>query len=150
MYPPTKTLNTRSASDLSNGIYAIDWVEVLQPHQLIRVMSSQSVYLTTLFLGRLSPLRGWPVLCMFFRQKLTTALLESVEGKEWPLKIFQDLYKRMLPDLAGIEPSTSWSPVGCASDWVTEAESVYMMFLCAFFSDFLYESICSGYSFKSY
>ena len=26
----------------------------------------------------------------FFRQKLTTALLESAEGTEWPLKIFHD------------------------------------------------------------
>ena len=38
---------------------------------------ARSVYLTTLLLGRLSPLSGYPVLCTFFRQKLTTALLES-------------------------------------------------------------------------
>ena len=31
-----------------------------------------------------------PVLCTFFRQKLTTALLESEEGREWPQKIFHD------------------------------------------------------------
>ena len=31
---------------------------------------ARSVYLTTLLLGRLSPLSGWPVLCTFFRQKL--------------------------------------------------------------------------------
>ena len=43
-----------------------------------------SVYLTTRLLGRLSPLSGYPVLCTFFHQKLTTALLESAEGKEWP------------------------------------------------------------------
>ena len=41
-----------------------------------------SVYLTTHLLGRLSPLSGLPVLCTFFRQKLTTALLESAEGRE--------------------------------------------------------------------
>ena len=45
---------------------------------------ARSVYLTTRLLGRLSPLSGWPVLCTFFRQKLTTALLESAEGREWP------------------------------------------------------------------
>ena len=33
-------------------------VEVLWPSQPIRVMSSQSVYLTTPFLGRISPLSG--------------------------------------------------------------------------------------------
>ena len=43
---------------------------------------SRSVYLTTRLLGRLSPLSGSPVLCTFFRQKLTTALLESAEGRE--------------------------------------------------------------------
>ena len=45
---------------------------------------ARSVYLTTRLLGRLSPLSGSPVLCTFFRQKLTTALLESAEGREWP------------------------------------------------------------------
>ena len=45
---------------------------------------AQWVYLTTCLLGRLSPLSGWPILCTFFCQKLTTALLESVEGREWP------------------------------------------------------------------
>ena len=43
---------------------------------------ARSVYLTTHLLGRLSPLSGLPVLCTFFRQKLTTALLESAEGRE--------------------------------------------------------------------
>ena len=43
---------------------------------------ARSVYLTTHLLGRLSPLSGSPVLCTFFRQKLTTALLESAEGRE--------------------------------------------------------------------
>ena len=43
-----------------------------------------SIYLTTRLLGRLSPLSGLPVLCTFFRHKLTTALLESAEGREWP------------------------------------------------------------------
>ena len=43
---------------------------------------ARSVYLTTRLLGRLSPLSGYSVLCTFFRQKLTTALLESAEGRE--------------------------------------------------------------------
>ena len=42
---------------------------------------AQSVYLTTL-LSRLCPLSGKSVLCTFFRQKQTTALLESAEGLE--------------------------------------------------------------------
>ena len=43
---------------------------------------ARSVYLTTRLLGRLSPLSRKPVLCTFFSQKLTTALLESAEGRE--------------------------------------------------------------------
>ena len=57
-------------------------VEVLRPSQPNGVMSSAVVYLTTRLLGRLSPLSGLPVLGIFFRQKLTTALLESAEGRE--------------------------------------------------------------------
>ena len=51
---------------------------------------ARSVYLTTRLLGRFSPLSGYPVLCTFFRQKLTTSLLESADGREWPQKIFHD------------------------------------------------------------
>ena len=40
----------------------IDRVEVLQPSQPIRAMSRQSIHLTTLFLGRLSPLSSKPLL----------------------------------------------------------------------------------------
>ena len=42
----------------------------------------RSVYLITRLLGRLNPLSGSSVLCTFFRQKLTTALLELAEGRE--------------------------------------------------------------------
>ena len=45
---------------------------------------ARSVGLTTRLLGRFSPLSSYPVLCTFFRQKLTTALLESAGGREWP------------------------------------------------------------------
>ena len=31
------------------------------------------------------------------------------------------LHERIFPDPAGIEPATSWSPVGRASDWANEA-----------------------------
>ena len=51
--------------------------------QLIRwKFSPLEFYLATLLLRRLSPLSGWPVLCTFFCQKLTTALHESAEGEE--------------------------------------------------------------------
>ena len=50
---------------------------------------ARSVYLTTLLLGRLSPLSSYPVLCTFLCQKLTTAL-ESGEGRERLKKKFHD------------------------------------------------------------
>ena len=46
------------------------------------VMSGRSVNLPTIFLGRLRPpKRLTSTLCTYFRQKLTTALLESAEGE---------------------------------------------------------------------
>ena len=55
-------------------------------------------------------------------KKLTTARLEVAEGENDCRKCFViNLHERMLPDPAGIEPETSWSPVGPASDWATEA-----------------------------
>ena len=46
------------------------------------VMSERSVNLPTLLLGRLRPpKRLTSTLCTYFRQKLTTALLESAEGE---------------------------------------------------------------------
>ena len=62
-----------------------DCLVVLRFYGPVNPMGScraRSVYLTTRLLGRLSPLSGSPVLCTFFRQKLTTALLESAEGRE--------------------------------------------------------------------
>ena len=59
-----------------------------------------SVDLTTLFLGRLSPLSGLPALCTFFQQKLTT-------GENDSKKYFMiNLHERILP--ARVEPPTSW------------------------------------------
>ena len=52
------------------------------PLNLMGSCQVQSVYLTALLLGRFSPLSGQPVLCTIFRQKLTTALLESAEWTE--------------------------------------------------------------------
>ena len=46
------------------------------------VMSGRSVNLPTLFLGRLRPPKQLTsTSCTYFRQKLTTALLESAEGE---------------------------------------------------------------------
>ena len=61
-------------------------------------------------------------LCTFFCQKLTTALLESAEGREQLKKIFHNLFKRMLHYLVGVKPATSWTPVRSASDWATQAD----------------------------
>ena len=51
---------------------------------------AQPVHLTSLLLGRLIPLCGYLVLCIFFCKKLTTAILESAEEREWQYKIFRD------------------------------------------------------------
>ena len=56
-----------------------------------------SVYLTTLLLGRLSPLSYKPVLCTFFRQKLTN-FLNQLKGENERKKYFIfNLHKITLP-----------------------------------------------------
>ena len=57
---------------------------------------ARSVYLTTRLLGRLSPTSDWPVLCIFFRQKLITALLESAEENDRRKYFMINHYERML------------------------------------------------------
>ena len=93
-----------------------------------------SQFTLPLFLGRLSLLSSLPVFVHILLLETDKCLPESAEGREWPQKIFHDqFYERMLPHL-GIEPTTSWSPVGRssgasnwfgrssgASDWSTKA-----------------------------
>ena len=84
---------------------------------------ARSVYLTTLLLGRVSPLSGYPVLCTIFCQKLTSALLESGEVREMTRENipWTNLHEKKVTDQTGVEPTTCWSPVRCASNWATEA-----------------------------
>ena len=51
----------------------------LLPSQTNGVMWSMVSLVTTLLQGSRSPLSCWPILCTFFRQKLTTALLKSAD-----------------------------------------------------------------------
>ena len=96
------------------------------PVNTVKVMSSRSVYLTTLFLDWSSKLEVNQYLCTFICQKLTTAECSSWirgRGRMTVKKYFIiSLHKKKkLPDLEGIKLATSWSPVGCISDWATEA-----------------------------
>ena len=95
---------------------------VLRFHGPVNPMGScrvPSVYLTTLLLGRLSPL--W---LTSIESKLTTALGKSVDGREWPQKIFhnQSPWKNVAGPV-GIGPAASWSPVGSASNWATDTSN---------------------------
>ena len=72
----------------ANCLQLTDWVEVLQPSPPIRVMSSRSVYLTTLFLGRLQAVNQY--LRTFFRQKNCPSWISSkdrmtVENISWSI-----------------------------------------------------------------
>ena len=100
-------------------------VEVLQPSQPNGVMSSMVSLPTTLLLGRLSPLSGWPVLCTFFYQKLITALFcisrrerMTVANISWSISTKECCWP------GEVEPATSWSPVRHASNRATEAGQV--------------------------
>ena len=79
-------------------------VELNDPINIIKVMPSWSVYLTTLFPDRLRPKEVNHYKCMFFYQKW-----------QLPRKYFVlNHHERMLPDPVGVHPATSSSPARCA------------------------------------
>ena len=85
---------------------------------------TQSVYPTTLLSGRLSSLNAYPVLCAFFRQKLTTALLEKQKEENDRRKYFMIMSPRKnIADSKRLENATFWSPVGHASQWIPDART---------------------------
>ena len=111
--------------------------EVLRPSWSIRVMSSGSVSLTTLLLGRLSPLSNYLVLCTLFRQKLTTALFESGEGRGWPKKIFRNqsqwLYPQPPDHESDVQATEPLRPVHLLNlpksiTWVSIKVSIFLTF----------------------
>ena len=81
------------------------------PVNPVGLCRAQSVYLTTLLQGRLSPLRGIPVLCRFFRQKLTTAFLNQQKGENDCRKCFMiNIHERMLQTRQGSNPQPPHHP----------------------------------------
>ena len=95
-------------------------LEFNSPVNAVKVMLSWSVYIATLFLGRLSPLAVDQNLCTFFYQKLTLFFVNQQKGENDQWKYFMiNLHERILLDPADTKPTTSWSPVGRASDWAT-------------------------------
>ena len=82
----------------------------------------RSVYLTTRLLGRLSTLSSNQYCAHSFARNWQLPFLNQRKGENDCRKYFTiNLHKRMLPTSAGVEPATSWSPVGRASNWATEA-----------------------------
>ena len=84
----------------------------------IKVMSSRTDYLTRLYLGRLSPLWLTSTGAHSFVRNWQLPFLNQLRRENDRRKYFMmNLNKRMLPDPAGIEPVTLWSPAGGLSDW---------------------------------
>ena len=74
---------------------------------------ARSVYLTTRLLGRLSPLNVNQYCAHSFARNLQLPFLNQRKGENDRRKYFMlNLHERMLPTSAGVEPATSWSPVG--------------------------------------
>ena len=113
--------------DISFNLSSKEETFVLRFYGPVNPMGScrvQSVYLTTLLLGRLSPLRVKPVLCIFFHQKLQLTFLNQLKGENDLRKYFMIKSPRKnVANPAGVERATSWSPVGRASNWTTEADT---------------------------
>ena len=74
---------------------------------------ARSVYLTTRLLDRLSPLSGYQYCAHSFARNWQLPFLNQRKGENDRWKYFMiNLHERMLPTSAGVEPATSWSPVG--------------------------------------
>ena len=72
---------------------------------------ARSVYLTTRLLGRLSSKRLINIVHILSPE--TDNFVNQRKGENDRRKYFMiNLQERMLPTSAGIEPATSWSPVG--------------------------------------
>ena len=57
-----------------------------------------------------------------FARNWQLPFLNQRKGENDRRKYFTiNLHERMLPTSAGVKPATSWSPVGRASNWATEA-----------------------------
>ena len=74
---------------------------------------ARSIYLTTRLLGRLSPLSVSQYCAHSFARNWQLPFLNQRKGENDRRKYFTiNLHERMLPTSAGVEPATSWSPVG--------------------------------------
>ena len=74
---------------------------------------ARSVYLTTRLLGRLSPPAVNQYCAHSFARNWQLPFLNQRKGENDRRKYFMiSLHERMLPTSAGVEPATSWSPVG--------------------------------------
>ena len=83
----------------------------------------QSVYLTTLLLGRLSPLSSKPVLCAFIARNWQLPFLNQRKGENDSRKYFMiNLHERMLPTRCGSNPQPPDHQSGCACNWAIEAD----------------------------
>ena len=87
---------------------------------------ARSVYLTTRLLGKSSK----RLYCAHSFARNDNCPSYQRKGENDRRKYFMiNLHERMLPTSAGVEPATSWSPVGRASNCATEAGMVTMVYL---------------------
>ena len=129
------------------------------PVNLMGSCQAWSVYLTTHLLGRPSPLSSLPVLCTFFRQKLTTALLESAKGTEWSQKILYDQHRNVFISSMSMDSkpltscicycnSTGWkqshkNSFFCVSLLIMDNHVAYMIGLVQYCVGILMRQYCS-------
>ena len=99
-------------------------VEVLRPSQPNGVMSSAVSLPNHTFTGQALSSKRLTSIVHILSPETDRQLpfLNQRKGEKDRRKYFMiNLHERMLPTSAGVEPATSWSPVGRASNWATEA-----------------------------
>ena len=112
----------------SNFKHRSDWVEVLRPSQSIKVMSSRSFNVTTLFLSMFSLLSISSICVHSFDRNWQLSFLIQRKRRNGRGKYFMiNFYERMLPNPVGIEPATSRSPVerGLATEDILTLSILY-------------------------
>ena len=93
-----------------HGLFVLRFYGPVNPIGLCRARSG---YLTTRLLGRLSPLSVNRYCAHSFARNWQLPFLNQRKGDNDRRKYFMiNLHERMLPTSAGVEPATSWSPVG--------------------------------------
>ena len=119
---------TKQATFVNSCLFSIV-LRFYGPVNLLGSCRSRLVYLTTRFF--LGSKRLTSIVQFFFRQNLTTAILDSAEGREWPQKILHDKAPRKKVARPGGDRTGDFLISSRTGNWLSHRGRLF---------DFLYNS----------